>query len=67
MISCRKGKVKTCILFLVSIGIYKITQNIVTLKILQEIFEEWSQKLTATMLVMMSASIDRLYPKHIKY
>lgn len=60
-------KVKTCLLFLVSTGIYKIPPNILTLEILQEIFEEQGKKLAGAMLVKVSASKDMLYPKHINY
>lgn len=36
-----------------------------TVEILQNIFEKWEQKLTATMSEMMSATMDKLFLKDV--
>lgn len=40
-------------------------QNTLTLKILQDTFEKWNQKLAATVSMVMFASMDRLCPKDV--
>lgn len=59
---------KSVLLILIRIGIYKITENTLTFGILKKNFEEWDQKLVATIStvsVMMHASMDRLYLKNV--
>lgn len=51
---------------LVSLGTCRMTENTLTFKILQEMFEEWGQKIVALILAIMHACMNRLCPKDIK-